>query len=119
MTPFLCAPIGLHITWNFFQGPVYGFAVSGSETAGSILKVKSTTNELWTGGEFGPEAGLMGVFAIFIMSGMYWCWPRNKSEESIQQDLETDPQQAGRVEGSLIQLAKFEHRLEPLRHHNV
>lgn len=107
-TGSLAAPIGLHITWNFFQGPVYGFAVSGSETAGSILKVKSTTNELWTGGEFGPEAGLMGVFAIFIMSGMYWCWPRDNSASREHQNHETDSTDTSHIGQNLLQLADFQ-----------
>lgn len=109
-TGSLAAPMGLHITWNFFQGPVFGFAVSGNETAGSIFKATSTTNALWTGGEFGPEAGLMGVFAILIMSAIYWCWPRDRSSNRVQPAHQTGTSGAGRIELNLAQLADFEHR---------
>ncbi|WP_199616095.1 CPBP family intramembrane glutamic endopeptidase [Paenibacillus alkalitolerans] len=58
----LWLPIGVHITWNFFQGDVYGMAVSGLETE-SILKLERL-NEFISGGEFGLE----GSFADTIVS---------------------------------------------------
>ena len=64
----LAIPIGIHITWNFFQGNVFGFPVSGvsfpSETV-TILSIKQSGPELWTGGAFGPEGGLLNLF-VFI-----------------------------------------------------
>jgi membrane protease YdiL (CAAX protease family) len=33
----LWLPIGLHIGWNFFQGPIFGFHVSGLETARLLI----------------------------------------------------------------------------------
>jgi len=108
-TGSLAAPIGLHITWNFFQGPVYGFAVSGNTTDGSIMKVKSATNELWTGGEFGPEAGLMGIIAILLMTAMYLAWPRDSSENRVQRDLGSALTGDDRVGTNLAQLADFDH----------
>ncbi len=57
--------IGLHIGWNFSEGVVFGFPVSGLETYRlAITSVKGPT--LWTGGEFGPEAGLIVLPAIFL-----------------------------------------------------
>jgi hypothetical protein len=50
--------VGLHIGWNIFEGPVFGFPVSGLDTPGLLLH--SATGPEWlTGGPFGPEAGFI------------------------------------------------------------
>ncbi len=62
----LAIPIGLHIAWNFFQGSVFGFPVSGDKEGATLLAIQQS-GPLWiTGGAFGPEAGLLGM-AMMIM----------------------------------------------------
>jgi len=51
---------GLHWAWNFFEGPIFGTAVSGHNTPVLFHSVTSGP-ALWTGGSFGPEAGLVTV----------------------------------------------------------
>ena len=62
----LWLPIGMHLTWNFFQGPVFGFEVSGIETK-SIIGQSIRGNELITGGSFGFEGSILATILILIM----------------------------------------------------
>jgi uncharacterized protein len=73
----LAIPIGLHITWNFFQGTVYGFPVSGLEPFGATLLVTEQGGpELWTGGAFGPEGGLLIPVIMLLGMSLIALWTR-------------------------------------------
>lgn len=70
LTGQLAIPVGLHITWNFFQGNVFGFPVSGIDTIGAtFVETDQGGPDLFTGGVFGPEAGLLGVGAMVVGIG--------------------------------------------------
>lgn len=66
LTGELAIPIGLHITWNLFQGGVYGFSVSGLGIDTSVVATTETGPDAITGGAFGPEAGALGVGAVLL-----------------------------------------------------
>jgi uncharacterized protein len=68
--------IGLHIGWNFFEGIVFGFPVSGIASF-PLLRMQVSGPALWTGGAFGPEAGLIILPVILIgalLIGLYTRW---------------------------------------------
>ncbi|NIN68705.1 MAG: CPBP family intramembrane metalloprotease [Anaerolineae bacterium] len=71
----LWLPIAFHFSWNFFQGPIFSFPVSGISTSGLLL-TQITGNSLITGGPFGPEAGVIGTFALVIGLLILWEWHR-------------------------------------------
>jgi membrane protease YdiL (CAAX protease family) len=64
ITKQLAMPIGIHISWNLFQGLVFGFPVSGEPEKARIISTVHSGPEWLTGGNYGPEAGLIGLIAI-------------------------------------------------------
>jgi uncharacterized protein len=86
LTGELAIPIGLHIAWNFFQGNVFGFPVSGTGHDVSIFTINQSGPSLITGGAFGPEAGLIGIAAILIGCILTFFWLRRQGHST---DLQT------------------------------
>ncbi|UCH66123.1 MAG: CPBP family intramembrane metalloprotease [Ignavibacterium sp.] len=88
LTGKLAIPIGLHITWNFFMANVFGFPVSGitipSEVV-TVLKITQSGPEIWTGGAFGPEGGLLCSLAILlgIILTLIWLRPQLKHNKEM------------------------------------
>ncbi len=76
LTDELAVPVGLHITWNFAQGTLYGFPVSGREFGVSVIDTRADGPAVFTGGSFGPEAGLVGVAAILLGCACIVAWVR-------------------------------------------
>ena len=63
-------PIGIHWAWNFFQGNIFGFAVSGSDAGASLLQSTVSGPEILTGGPFGAEASIITV----VLGSMLSAW---------------------------------------------
>jgi hypothetical protein len=57
-TGSLALPIGVHLGWNWAQGPLLGFGVSGAGQRGHWTPVFGGLPQWLTGGDFGLEASL-------------------------------------------------------------
>jgi len=57
-------PIGYHISWNYFQGYIFGFNVSGNAMRGIYNAFPK--NNFLSGGEFGLEGGIITTLVILI-----------------------------------------------------
>jgi membrane protease YdiL (CAAX protease family) len=92
LTGRLAIPIGLHITWNFFQGNVFGFPVSGLEPLGAtFISIEQSGPSLWTGGIFGPEAGLLEIVAAVTGGLLILLWVRTRSGNAAPQTSIAEP----------------------------
>lgn len=65
-TKQLWLPMGMHLGWNFFEGVVFGFPVSGLSDIYKLFRIQVQGPEIWTGGAFGPEAGLIVLPALIL-----------------------------------------------------
>lgn len=79
----LWLPVGLHMGWNFFEGVVFGFPVSGIVFF-QLLRPRVSGPSLVTGGAFGPEAGLIQLPALLLGAGLIYILTRrrNKKEDA-------------------------------------
>ena len=75
--------IGYHIMWNYFEGNIFGFQVSGLSTE-SLFKLNAPVNNIITGGGFGPEGGLIVTFILIV--GFIYVWQLYKPQ-LLQNDI--------------------------------
>lgn len=85
-------PIALHFSWNFFQGPIFGFSVSGHEMYSLISQTRSA-DTIWNGGTFGFEGSLLCAFIQVILIGALWWYYHQKEvpgSETVVREIITD-----------------------------
>ena len=78
ITGNLWLPLAFHFSWNFFQGPVFSFPVSGMISGGLLLTQVSQAGNAVTGGAFGPEGGLTGLGAQLLGLLILWLWAKRR-----------------------------------------
>jgi membrane protease YdiL (CAAX protease family) len=76
ITGNLWLPMAYHLSWNFFQGPVFSLPVSGVRYGGLLAVSDQGTAPLFTGAAFGPEGGLVGTLALLSAFPILWLWGR-------------------------------------------
>jgi membrane protease YdiL (CAAX protease family) len=82
----LWGPIGLHFLWNFMQGPIFGFSVSGSPRSHGIFLIWLHGNEKLTGGSFGPNASLVTLVILLALTG--WLVYRQFYEKPVAEAVQ-------------------------------
>lgn len=60
----------IHAAWNFTQANVFGFVVSGMKSPGGTIVRSTLDNNIWSGGKFGPEGGL--ICTLVIVAALIW-----------------------------------------------
>ncbi len=63
-TRALWLPVGMHVSWNFVQGFVMGFPVSGINLPQSLVRPQIHGAEWLSGGAYGPEGSLLSTVVI-------------------------------------------------------
>jgi len=84
-------PIALHISWNFFQGPIFGFNVSGLNLY-KLIETKYATPNNWNGGEFGFEGSILAIFFLLAaLTAIHFLFKNRKSvEEPEVEELDVE-----------------------------
>lgn len=82
-TERLWLPIGYHIAWDYFEGSIYGFPVSGRISNG-MYEIKLIKEDILTGGAFGPESGVLCT--ILILVGFLVVWKVYSKRKSVRLD---------------------------------
>jgi uncharacterized protein len=73
-TQRLWLPFGLHLGWNFAAGRLLGFALSGSSVAYPFVLQHNNGPDVWTGGTYGLEGGILGLVAKVIVGILLFAW---------------------------------------------
>jgi uncharacterized protein len=93
-------PFGLHAAWNYLQGPVLGFALSGGKPLRGTFLLQESVGPVWfTGGEYGPEGGMLGVLGrIVVLLGLLALITRRRTRSAASGQHGTA---VGSVEGGV------------------
>ncbi len=93
LTGELAIPIGLHISWNFFQGNIFGFPVSGADfRSATLIQVQQLGPDWLTGGAFGPEGGFLGIMSNFVGILLIFFWVKKRTgKASIHTSISLPP----------------------------
>jgi len=86
-TRSLWLPWGIHVGWNLGLGPIFGFPLSGLDLS-SIWTVEVTGAGWVTGGDYGPEGGILvtGVMVAALAVVGFTRWVRVSPEVSALVD---------------------------------
>jgi uncharacterized protein len=88
----LWLPAGLHFGWNVTL-PLFGVNVSGLRMKMTGHDMVWTAGNLWSGGDYGPEASLLTSFVVIVLALYLWKAPIRRQPSPL-----TDPPAEPKVE---------------------
>jgi hypothetical protein len=66
---------GLHFGWNYAIGPLFGFPISGGIVKRGTFVHQYSVGATWfTGGEYGPEGGAVGMVGRVLVLALVLAW---------------------------------------------
>jgi hypothetical protein len=82
----------IHTVWNWAQGNLYGFEVSGMSAAGvTLFNLMETGPDVVTGGAFGPEGGLSVTVVLVISCALVWVAGKRRTSPEEDRPEQTSP----------------------------
>jgi membrane protease YdiL (CAAX protease family) len=73
----------IHAAWNWMQGNVFGFEVSGGfAPGGTIFDLMEVGPDVITGGPFGPEGGLSVTVVLVVSCGIVWWLSERRKKQA-------------------------------------
>ena len=90
-TKNLWFPIALHFSWNFFQGPIFGYNVSGMNFY-KLIETRYETANIWNGGKFGFEGSVIAILFLMAALTLEYILFRNRKTAGLpkEQQMETE-----------------------------
>lgn len=82
----LWLPIALHLAWNFAEGAIFGFPVSGFVSPNSVFQTYVTGPSAITGGNFGPEGSVLMVLALAVAGALLFGWSKVRQPPTPKPD---------------------------------
>ena len=79
----LWLPIGIHWIWNYTQGNILGFPVSGEDNVTSVITPEISGPQWLTGGSFGAEASVISAIIGLLIS--LWFIRKTVQQEHCEQ----------------------------------
>ncbi|MFV8269144.1 lysostaphin resistance A-like protein [Flavobacterium sp. GT2N3] len=80
--------IALHFSWNFFQGTVFGYNISGM-TNYSIIETNFKYASIWNGGDFGFEGSILALILQIIAIVILYLSFENKLKNKLSTQQNT------------------------------
>lgn len=83
-------PLSLHFFWNFLQGPILGFQVSGKANFKSLITLTRFDNTTLNGGSFGFEGSLVCTFLLILFIALTIWVMENKqfNKEKVENEVQ-------------------------------